>query len=513
MNAVLATIAGTADRIVVVDTETTGVYPSDRVVEVAAVTMTLAGEIVDEWETLVDPERDVGPTWLHGISASMLVGAPTFDQIAGSLATRLQNATLAAHNLPFDARILQAEYSRLGVDVDLRGGLDTFRPTGCKLHVACERHGIALNGAHRALHDARATAQLVLCLADSLAATPRPAVFFTQVSPDSGRCHPRDGRTSLIEVEPGWLAKRAASLQHDTAEPDLANYLDVLDRAMADLHLDGTELEELEALAGDLGLDHGQRERANRRWVDDFIATACADGVVDAEEYDQLCRAAAVLGLDQSHIDRRTARQRTSKVAVTLEGAVCFTGEPVDMDGQPIPRARLEAHARTLGLRTVATVTKADCDLVVAADPASSSGKADKARRYGIALVAAQDFLAAESGDSLVGTATVVARVDTLICASCGRAWTRPKSGGRKSTTCRDCAGTRETSETERRDSDARRVATPAAAARVIAVRTEDGRQIETLLCIGCSDGFDRPRTRGRKPTLCPACRGVTARD
>jgi DNA polymerase-3 subunit epsilon len=92
-------VAGTATRIVVVDTETTGVYPADRVVEVAAVTMALTGEVIDEWETLVDPQRDVGPTWLHGISPSMLVGAPTFEEMAGSLAARLQDRTSAARRL------------------------------------------------------------------------------------------------------------------------------------------------------------------------------------------------------------------------------------------------------------------------------------------------------------------------------------------------------------------------------------------------------------------------------
>ena len=63
-------IAGDADRIAVIDAETTGVYNSDRVVEIGIVTMSLDGDIVDEWETLVHPARDVGPSWLHQITAS-----------------------------------------------------------------------------------------------------------------------------------------------------------------------------------------------------------------------------------------------------------------------------------------------------------------------------------------------------------------------------------------------------------------------------------------------------------
>jgi hypothetical protein len=30
---------------------------------------------------------------------------------------------------------------------------------------------------------------------------------------------------------------------------------------------------------------------------------------------------------------------------------------------------------------------------------------------------------------------------------------------------------------------------------------------IETLLCAGCGDSFDRPVVRGRKPRFCPSCR------
>ncbi len=44
---------GGADRFVVVDTETTGVYPSDRLVEIALVTISLTGEILDIYDTMV----------------------------------------------------------------------------------------------------------------------------------------------------------------------------------------------------------------------------------------------------------------------------------------------------------------------------------------------------------------------------------------------------------------------------------------------------------------------------
>ena len=83
MSELLERLAGGADRFVVVDTETTGVYPSDRIVEVAIVTLDLDGNVVEVWDTLVNPMRDVSATHIHGITATMVRDAPTFEMIAG----------------------------------------------------------------------------------------------------------------------------------------------------------------------------------------------------------------------------------------------------------------------------------------------------------------------------------------------------------------------------------------------------------------------------------------------
>jgi DNA polymerase III epsilon subunit-like protein len=79
-------------RFAVVDVETTGLYNSDRVVEVAVVTITADGRVVDEWDTLINPQRDVGPTHIHRITPSMVSAAPTFEEIAVALARRLDGA-------------------------------------------------------------------------------------------------------------------------------------------------------------------------------------------------------------------------------------------------------------------------------------------------------------------------------------------------------------------------------------------------------------------------------------
>ena len=134
----------------------------DRIVEIAAVTLdSRTLEPVAEYDTLINPERDVGPVGLHGITAAMVETAPVFGEIASAVTRRIHGATLVAHNLPFDTRMLEYEFARLGVSFDGGLGLCTLRATRARLSVACARFGVVHSLQHRALADARATAQLV----------------------------------------------------------------------------------------------------------------------------------------------------------------------------------------------------------------------------------------------------------------------------------------------------------------------------------------------------------------
>jgi DNA polymerase-3 subunit epsilon len=66
---------------------------------------------------------------------------------------------------------------------------------------------------------------------------------------------------------------------------------------------------------------------------------------------------------------------------------VCFTGElRCQFNGQPISRECAEGLATKAGLVVMDNVTK-KLQLLVTADPQSQSGKAVKARKYGIRMV------------------------------------------------------------------------------------------------------------------------------
>ncbi len=92
----------------VVDVETTGFSPKhhDRIVEIGIVRANARGEVIDEYATLVNPGRDVGPTHIHGISAGDVADAPRFEEVVGDVLSLMRGAVLVAHNAAFDLRFL-----------------------------------------------------------------------------------------------------------------------------------------------------------------------------------------------------------------------------------------------------------------------------------------------------------------------------------------------------------------------------------------------------------------------
>jgi DNA polymerase-3 subunit epsilon len=157
----------------VVDLETTGFSPQqERIVEVAVVVLDAAGVEQDAFCTLVDPQRDPGPTHVHGITAGMLEGAPTFAEVHPYVVGLLSGRVVVGHNVDrFDLAFLLAECRRLGDDAvpaDV-ATLDTLRvaqayldlPGKARLVDCCDRYDLTWDDHHSALGDARVTADLL----------------------------------------------------------------------------------------------------------------------------------------------------------------------------------------------------------------------------------------------------------------------------------------------------------------------------------------------------------------
>ena len=374
-------------RLAVIDTETTGLGAQDRVVEIAVVILDATTlETVDEYDTLINPRRDVGPEHIHGISASMVEAAPTFEEIAGDLADRLDDHILVAHNLPFDVRMVQGEFNRLDADFTEGRGICTLRLSGSRLSTATRDHGIRLDDHHRALADARAAAELLRILRADAPADVEAASIIGDLNSSF-----RTLRRDAFSIDgAAVLARVVADAQARAGSFDRA-YLETLDWMLDDFDLDQDERGALLLLAHHAGADDRAVADLHDRYFQAFVEASRRDGIVSELEHATLRRLAALLEIAPARIPAVTDLPGLDDLERGQR--VCFTGTAVDAHGRTRARDDLEAIARDLGLEPVASVTKRGCDLVVAADTASSSGKARKARDYGIPVIDVAEFL------------------------------------------------------------------------------------------------------------------------
>lgn len=399
-----------ADRIAVVDVETTGLSPwrHDRIVEIAIVLVSPDGEIQAEYETLVNPNRDLGPTRIHQISASDVLHAPAFADVAGDVLDTLRNGVaIAGHNVRFDMNFLVKEYDRLGVNFPELPLLCTFQLLGRNsLAACCNELGIPFDGvAHRALSDARSTAHIASLLwkenqqlLDDYRLTD---IEWPSVPALHTQCYRREEAKQMQAEPPRFLRRLAAKIHHDV-DAETANvlaYLALVDRILEDRIIDASEEEALVDAALNWRLSRDQIEAAHRAYLHNLAVLALADGVVSDAERRDLHGVARLLGQDDSQLDgvlKAAATQLASiysaQTASMDEGQlrgqrVCFTGEiQSTIKGCPITRDIAEAIAAKGGLVVANAVTK-KLDILVVADPHTQSNKAKKARQYGTRIL------------------------------------------------------------------------------------------------------------------------------
>ena len=177
-------------RYAVLDVETTGLHPDagDKVVQIAVTLLDHRGAVERSWSSLVDPQRDPGPTDVHGITAERLLGAPTFDQIAPTVAELLGGRVFVAHNARFDWTFVAAEMRSAGVDLPVRERLCTWR-LAQRLDLPVENLRLATLAAHWGVVQTRAhdaeddTRVLVEVLREVLALAAQQRVELPVVTP------------------------------------------------------------------------------------------------------------------------------------------------------------------------------------------------------------------------------------------------------------------------------------------------------------------------------------------
>jgi DNA polymerase-3 subunit epsilon len=166
----------------VLDTEATGLRPSDgdELIAIGAVRI-VNGRVLrrEVFDCLIDPRRTISEEAqaVHGISASMLRGRPTVDEVLPRFRRFVEDTVIVGHNVAFDMRFFELKEEASGIKFD-NPVLDTLQ-LSCiaqpgresqALDEACERLGIAITGRHTALGDALATAEVFLALIPMLKA-------------------------------------------------------------------------------------------------------------------------------------------------------------------------------------------------------------------------------------------------------------------------------------------------------------------------------------------------------
>ncbi|MDT9593802.1 DEDD exonuclease domain-containing protein [Nocardioides zeae] len=158
----------------VVDLETTGASAAQgsKITEIGAVKVR-GGEVLGEFQTLVNPHEEIPAfiTVLTGITTAMVARAPSIEEALPSFLEFAQGCVLVAHNAPFDVGFLQhfaREQARPWPAFEV---VDTARlarrvitrddAPNCKLSSLARVFGATTTPDHRALHDARATVDVL----------------------------------------------------------------------------------------------------------------------------------------------------------------------------------------------------------------------------------------------------------------------------------------------------------------------------------------------------------------
>jgi DNA polymerase III subunit epsilon len=169
-----------AERILFVDTETTGLDPraGHRLIEVAAVESVnrkLTGRV---FHHLVNPGRDIDPgaTAVHGMTSEDLAGKPKFAEIVDEFMAFVKGATVVIHNAAFDLGFLNAELTRargittqaleLTVIDSLLMAREQFPGKRNSLDALCDRLGVdnSARNVHGAVLDSRLLAEVYFAL-------------------------------------------------------------------------------------------------------------------------------------------------------------------------------------------------------------------------------------------------------------------------------------------------------------------------------------------------------------
>lgn len=395
--------------IAVLDFETTGLFAAanDRAVEVGIVLLNSDFEIEGEFETLINPLRDVGASKIHKIESRWLLDAPTFPEILPELSRILHQRVLVAHNARFDIDFLVNEYRRASENLELTE--DSYVCTmqlskwiipsqkARSLEALTSQFGLVNRQPHSAFGDAQVTAELLRAYARQ-----KPElgnIFSEMVGVDFGDvmahrdpeirvvARPRD-----LEYEaPSFIERLVAKLSPVSHSPAVDDYLDLLSRALLDGILSEAETRSLVQCAEDLGLSVDDVESAHKNYFRSLAARAWEDGILTEFEISELTAISELLGVGEIELEAaKLGAPVMGDLLVATANPLTIPGALVALTGEmDPPKSVIKQLLIARGLVPVESISK-KVSALIAADPDSLSGKALSARKNGIPIISAQ---------------------------------------------------------------------------------------------------------------------------
>lgn len=159
------------DEYIVFDIETTGLSNiHDKITEIGAVKIKNK-QIVDSFSTLINPEIPIPAkiTELTGITNEMVEGAPIIEDVLPSFFEFVGESCLVAHNADFDVGFIRENAKKIKYQLT-NTIVDTLKLSRIllnhlkrhKLNIIAKELNVGLENHHRAVDDAKATAEIFI---------------------------------------------------------------------------------------------------------------------------------------------------------------------------------------------------------------------------------------------------------------------------------------------------------------------------------------------------------------
>lgn len=400
----------------VIDCETTGLNRtgSDRIAEIAIATFDSNFNLTGKYETLINPEQDLGLTSLHGIDGLMASQAPRFEEVMSSIAYLLHDRIIIGHNVDFDLRFIAHEFAKKKIDILWRGSyLDTLHMAkeaqlvieNNQLSTLCSHFGIPLLDAHSAMADVMATAKLFQSLLEvkysELQALASPLNFPVKqltLSSDVSNWRTRDAVREILNAPYDWknFLQRLPHSEKELSSESIHAYLNMLHISLLNDRYSYKERENMEQLIVSLSLSPNQVIDLNEEYLFLLLCRHLTNNAsVLQSDFSSMKTAIEFTGIQGGRVKELLAETLENKHLIpgglnTFQTLFSLNkGDGLVISGEDFitTKAHLKGQLEDAGFRILPSTTKSGTKALITNDPYSLSKKAVTARRFGIPVL------------------------------------------------------------------------------------------------------------------------------